>query len=34
MMDFTQISSWLELSMKRYLIAFSVYVERELRVEE
>jgi hypothetical protein len=31
--EFTQISSWLELSMKGYLFAISVYVERELEVE-
>jgi hypothetical protein len=32
-MDFTHISSWLELSMEGYLIAISVYVEGKLGTE-
>jgi len=32
-MDFTHISSWLELSVKGYLIAISIYVEGELETE-
>ena len=32
-MDFTHISSWLELSMEGYLVAISVYVEGELGTE-
>jgi hypothetical protein len=32
-MDFTHISSWLELSMEGYLIAICVYVEGELGTE-
>ena len=32
-MDFTHISSWLELSMEGYLVAFCVYVEGELGTE-